>query len=37
MCAGGIPVKNITNPIQVVMAAMEMKNFLEKYRDSSER
>jgi len=31
MCAGGIPVKNITNPIQVVMAAMEMKNFLEKF------
>ena len=31
MCAGGIPVKNITNPVDVVMAAMEMKNFLEKY------
>ena len=31
MCAGGIPVKNITNPIDVVMAAMEMRNFLEKY------
>jgi len=31
MCAGGIPVKNITNPIDVVMAAMEMKNFLESY------
>ena len=31
MCAGGIPVKNITNPIEVVMAAMEMKNFLEKF------
>lgn len=31
MCAGGIPVKNITNPIDVVMAAMEMKNFLKKY------
>jgi len=29
MCAGGIPVKNITNPIDVVMAAMEMRNFLE--------
>ncbi len=29
MCAGGIPVKNITNPIDVVMAALEMKNFLE--------
>jgi adenylate cyclase len=31
MCAGGIPVKNITNPIDVVMAAMEMRNFLEQY------
>ena len=29
MCAGGIPVKNITNPVEVVMAAMEMRNFLE--------
>jgi class 3 adenylate cyclase len=25
MCAGGIPVKNITNPVEVVMAALEMK------------
>ncbi|MGA1978449.1 MAG: adenylate/guanylate cyclase domain-containing protein [Bacteroidales bacterium] len=31
MCAGGIPAKNITNPIDVVMAAMEMRNYLEKY------
>jgi class 3 adenylate cyclase len=31
MCAGGIPVKNITNPVDVVMAAMEMRNFLESY------
>ena len=31
MCAGGIPVKNITNPVDVVLAAVEMKNFLEKY------
>jgi len=31
MCAGGIPVKNITNPIDVVMAAIEMRNFLERY------
>ena len=30
MCAGGIPVKNITNPVDVVMAAMEMNHFLEK-------
>jgi adenylate cyclase len=31
MCAGGIPVKNITNPIDVVMAAIEMRGFLRKY------
>ncbi len=31
MCAGGIPVKNITNPVDVVMAAMEMRNFLTKF------
>jgi adenylate cyclase len=31
MCAGGIPHKNITNPIDVVMAAMEMRNFLENF------
>jgi class 3 adenylate cyclase len=31
MCAGGIPVKNITNPVDVVMAAVEMRNYLEKY------
>jgi class 3 adenylate cyclase len=31
MCAGGIPVKNITNPIDVVMAAMEMRDFLQEF------
>jgi adenylate cyclase len=31
MCAGGIPVKNITNPIDVVMAAMEMRNYIDKF------
>jgi adenylate cyclase len=31
MCAGGIPVKNITNPVDVVMAAIEMRNFLVGY------
>ena len=31
MCAGGIPVKNITNPVDVVMAAIEMRNFLESF------
>ncbi len=32
MCAGGIPVKNITNPIDVVMAALEMQEYLKKVR-----
>ncbi|MFZ0282832.1 MAG: adenylate/guanylate cyclase domain-containing protein [Bacteroidales bacterium] len=31
MCAGGIPVKNITNPVDVVMAALEMHTFLEDF------
>ena len=31
MCAGGIPVKNITNPIEVVLAALEMKDFVDKF------
>lgn len=31
MCAGGIPVKNITNPVEVVLAAVEMKNFLDRF------
>lgn len=31
MCAGGIPVKNITNPVAVVLAAVEMKNFLDRF------
>lgn len=32
MAAGGIPEKNITNPIDVAMAALEMKLFLEQLR-----
>ncbi|HNR40897.1 MAG TPA: adenylate/guanylate cyclase domain-containing protein [Bacteroidales bacterium] len=31
MCAGGIPEKNITNPVIVVLAAVEMKNFLDRF------
>jgi adenylate cyclase len=34
MCAGGIPEKNITNPIDVVMAAIEMRNFIRKYEEA---
>lgn len=28
MCAGGIPVKNKTNPVEVVMAALEMQQYM---------
>ena len=28
MCAGGVPEKNITNPIDVVLAAMEMREYM---------
>jgi len=28
MCAGGIPHKNITNPVEVVLAALEMQEFM---------
>lgn len=34
MCAGGIPVKNITNPVDVVMAAIEMRAFHTTYEAS---
>lgn len=34
MLAGGIPVKNITNPVEVVMAAIEMRNFLKEFQDT---
>ena len=37
MAAGGIPVKNITNPIQVVMAALEMQKYLNDLQSSSGR
>jgi len=32
MCAGGVPEKNITNPLDVVLAALEMKAYTEKYK-----
>jgi class 3 adenylate cyclase len=31
MAAGGIPRKNITNPVQVVLAALEMQDFLKQH------
>jgi hypothetical protein len=37
MCAGGIPKKNRTNPIEVILAALEMQAFLKKLQDESEK
>ena len=37
MAAGGIPVKNITNPIDVVMAALEMNIFLNRLQGKKEK
>lgn len=31
MCAGGIPSRNITNPVEVVMAAVELRHFLREF------
>ncbi|MEF8809969.1 MAG: adenylate/guanylate cyclase domain-containing protein [Bacteroidales bacterium] len=36
MCAGGVPVKNITNPIDVVLAALEMKNYMMTLKEGNE-
>jgi len=35
MCAGGIPKKNRTNPIEVIMAALEMQAFLRQLQNES--
>ena len=35
LCAGGIPDKNITNPIDVVLAALEMNDYLQTISDKS--
>ena len=34
MAAGGIPVKNRTNPVEVILAAMEMQQFMKGLKDS---
>lgn len=36
MCAGGVPIKNITNPIDVVLAALEMNEYLDKLKTEYE-
>lgn len=35
MCAGGIPEKNRTNPVEVILAAFEMQNFMKVLKDES--
>lgn len=35
MCAGGIPEKNRTNPVEVILAALEMQEYMEKLKVSS--
>ena len=35
MCAGGIPEKNRTNPVEVVLAALEMQKYMDMYRYGS--
>jgi len=37
MCAGGIPAKNRTNPVEVVVAAIEMQNFMKKLKKESDK
>ncbi|HKL08689.1 MAG TPA: adenylate/guanylate cyclase domain-containing protein [Bacteroidales bacterium] len=36
MCAGGVPEKNITNPVDVVLAALEMQNYLNNLKQEYE-
>ncbi|WP_142533000.1 adenylate/guanylate cyclase domain-containing protein [Saccharicrinis carchari] len=37
MCAGGLPEKNRTNPIEVVMAAIEMQQFMQKTGEEAQK
>jgi class 3 adenylate cyclase len=37
MCAGGLPEKNSTNPIEVVLAALEMQRYMKKTSRESEK
>jgi class 3 adenylate cyclase/ligand-binding sensor domain-containing protein len=36
MCAGGIPIKNRTNPVEVVLAAFEMQNFMKGLKSTAD-
>jgi adenylate cyclase len=33
MCAGGLPIKNSTNPVEVVLAAIDMQNYMNQMRE----
>ncbi len=35
MCAGGIPEKNRTNPVEVILAALEMQEYMKQLKESS--
>lgn len=35
MCAGGIPDKNRTNPVEVILAALEMQEYMQRLKESS--
>jgi adenylate cyclase len=36
MCAGGIPEKNRTNPVEVILAALEMQVYMNRLKETSE-
>jgi len=36
MCAGGIPEKNRTNPVEATLAALEMRRYMSRLKESSE-
>jgi class 3 adenylate cyclase/ligand-binding sensor domain-containing protein len=36
MCAGGIPMKNRTNPVEVVLAAFEMQHFMKELKETAD-
>ncbi len=36
MCAGGIPEKNRTNPVEVILAALEMQSYMSRLKETSE-
>ncbi|MCJ7446665.1 MAG: hypothetical protein MUO72_03135 [Bacteroidales bacterium] len=36
MCAGGIPEKNRTNPVEVILTALEMQAYMSKLKEASE-